>query len=86
MRKRIAVLLVFALCLTLFLSFPAFAENVSLSEQKLSVDDIAIDCEKYNIDGSNYFKLRDLGKALDFFVGYDPAAGVTISGESGYTD
>ena len=40
----------------------------------------------YKIDGSNYFKLRDLGKALDFFVGYDPASGVTISGESGYTD
>ena len=39
----------------------------------------------YKIDGSNYFKLRDLGQALDFYVGYDPATGVTISGDSGYT-
>ena len=38
----------------------------------------------YKIDGSNYFKLRDLGQALDFYVGYDPATGVTISGDRGY--
>ena len=50
------------------------------------VDGVKLNLTVYKIDGSNYFKLRDLGKALDFFVGYDPATGVTISGESGYTD
>ncbi len=39
----------------------------------------------YKIDGSNYFKLRDLGQVLDFYVGYDAATGVTLSGSSGYT-
>ena len=38
----------------------------------------------YKIDGSNYFKLRDLGKMLDFYVGWDPGTGVTISGNSNY--
>ena len=51
-----------------------------------TVDGVKLGLTVYKIDGSNYFKLRDLGKALDFFVGYDPASGVTISGESGYTD
>lgn len=40
-----------------------------------SNDSILIDGEEasltvYKIGGSNYFKLRDLGKALDFYVGY----------------
>lgn len=39
----------------------------------------------YKIDGSNYFKLRDLGQALNFYVGWDPATGVTISGDAGYS-
>lgn len=42
------------------------------------------DLAVYKIDGSNYFKLRDLGEMLDFYVGWDPATGVTISGASGY--
>ncbi|MCI9445477.1 MAG: hypothetical protein HFF69_12325 [Oscillospiraceae bacterium] len=32
----------------------------------------------------NCFKLRDLGQALDFYVGRNAAAGVTISGSAGY--
>ena len=40
----------------------------------------------YKIDGSNYFKLRDLGQALDFYVGWDAATGVTISGAKGYSN
>ena len=41
----------------------------------------------YQIDGSNYFKLRDLGKALDFYVGWDNSTkSVTISGSQGYQD
>ncbi len=48
------------------------------SAQKLSVDGKIISCEKYNIGGSNYFKLRDLAYVLDgtgsqFDVGYDSA-------------
>ena len=39
----------------------------------------------YNIDGNNYFKLRDLGQALDFFVGWDSGtSSISISGNAGY--
>ena len=58
----------------------AMASNnvIYLNGEKLSLT-------VYKIDGSNYFKLRDLGQALNFYVGYDPATGVTISGDTGYT-
>ena len=42
----------------------ASAANVVASPQNLSVDGVDADCDKYNIDGSNYFKLRDLAAAL----------------------
>lgn len=42
----------------------ASAANVTVSLQNLSVDGIDADCDKYNIDGSNYFKLRDLAQLL----------------------
>ncbi|MBQ7566117.1 MAG: trypsin-like peptidase domain-containing protein [Oscillospiraceae bacterium] len=80
MKKRIAVLLSVA-CL-LACAFPARAMTV-LSSQKLSVDGKPIECEKYNIDGSNYFKLRDVayllnGTRAQFAVGWD-AATQTVS-------
>lgn len=41
----------------------------------------------YKIDGANYFKLRDLGKALDFHVGYDDESKIVyISGARGYEE
>ena len=49
-----------------------------LSPQKLTVDGKDVECEKYNIGGSNYFKLRDLAQVLSgtgsqFDVRYDEA-------------
>ena len=50
-----------ALALLFSLALPALAEDdVRLSPQNLEVDGKAVACEKYNIDGSNYFKLRDI--------------------------
>ena len=43
-----------------------------------------LDWPVYNIDGFNYFQLRDLGQALDFYVGYENG-NVTISGSKGYS-
>ena len=60
------------------------ALRVQRSPQRLTVDGAAQDVEKYNIDGSNYFKLRDLAYLLNgtgsrFSVGWDAAAGtVTV--------
>lgn len=55
-----------------------------VSNDSIYVDGVKLDLSVYKIDGSNYFKLRDLGLALNFYVGYDPATGVTLSGSSGY--
>ncbi len=64
-------------------SVPAEAPAVSapvvqVSNQKLAVDGVAVEIDHYNIDGSNYFKLRDLacllrGTTNAFDVGYDSA-------------
>ena len=41
--------------------------------------------DKYNIDGSNYFKLRDLGDALGFTVDYDADSNTAIVLSKGST-
>lgn len=41
------------------------------TRQKIFVDDKEIKIDGYNIDGNNYFKLRDLAAVLDFMVDYD---------------
>ncbi len=56
----------------------AAAPKVVRSPQKLTVDGQNVACEKYNIDGFNYFKLRDLacllsGSESQFSVSYDDA-------------
>ena len=64
MKRILSVLLAAALlvgALTIFCG----AAKVAPSKQKLSVDGIVVKCEVYNIDGSNYFKLRDLAALLN---------------------
>ena len=80
MKRRILTLLL-ALALVFSLAPAAFAgaETAQLSSQKLSFNGMDYsEVEKYNIDGSNYFKLRDVAALLDgtvaqFNVGYDNA-------------
>ena len=89
-RKLPALLLCVALVMSL-LPAPARAANAVLSPQNLTVDGKPIECEKYNIGGSNYFKLRDLayvlsGTVSQFAVGYDEAsATVSITTGAAYT-
>ena len=69
----------------------ASAANVVASPQNLSVDGIDADCAKYNIDGSNYFKLRDLAQLLSktdsrFSVSFDEQSNaVTVVSGKEYT-
>ena len=89
MKKLLSLLLV--LVLSFALCVPAFAFSARLSAQGLIVDGAAVECEKYNIDGSNYFKLRDLAMLLNgtgsqFDVGWDSASGVvSITTNHAYT-
>lgn len=67
MKRILSLLLAAVLCLTL--GFAALAaeekDHVVLSVQKLQVDGILVECEKYNINDANYFKLRDLAYILN---------------------
>ena len=79
--KRILSILLAVLLIAAILPTAAFADGpvVVLSSQKLRVDGKTIECERYNIDNRNYFKLRDLAAVLDgtgsqFNVDYDTAA------------
>ena len=82
MKKKLLALGL-ALTLLLALAAPALAAEakVQRSAQKLTVDGRAVSCEAYNIDGRNYFKLRDLAQFLNgtdsqFDVGWDADRGV----------
>ena len=57
MKRTLSILLVLLLALSL-LPAGAMAADVVLSPQNLRVNGKRIACEKYNIDGANYFKLR----------------------------
>ena len=55
------------------------------SDNSIYINGKAMDLKAYKINGSNYFKLRDLAAALDFSVGYDNAVkSIRVSGYSGY--
>ncbi len=92
MKKRVCLILCLILVFSLLpMSAGAGDARVMLSPQNLTVDGRPIQCEKYNIDGSNYFKLRDIayllsGTANQFEVGYDTETRtVTITSGLPYT-
>jgi YD repeat-containing protein len=88
MKKTLSFLLALAMLFSL-LAVGASAANTVLSTQKLTCEGKNVECEKYNIDGSNYFKLRDIayllnGTVSQFSVGWDSEAGVVsiVTGEA----
>jgi hypothetical protein len=48
------------------------------TKSKVSLDGADISFTAYNIDGSNYFKLRDIGEALGFEVVFDSAKNAIV--------
>jgi len=48
------------------------------STQQFFVDGQRVELEAYTIGGHNYVKLRDIGKAVDFSVSYDPFTNAVI--------
>ena len=62
-------------------------ETAQISNDAIYVNGQKVEAEVYKIGGNNYFKLRDLGKALDFYVGWSKDEGMYIdSGRSYDTD
>ena len=94
MKKSLSILKLFILLLSaVVLAVPASAAapSVALSQQNLVVNGQPIDCEKYNIGGSNYFKLRDIayllnGGGSEFEITWDKAtSSVAIETQKHYT-
>ena len=52
--------------------------SAGASDWKLIIDGKEVSAQKYMIDGNNYFKLRDLGEALGFEVGYVSATNTAV--------
>ncbi|MBR6095851.1 MAG: beta-propeller domain-containing protein [Oscillospiraceae bacterium] len=82
MKKLTALLLVLALALALApmaLADPA----IVVSSQSLTVDGVPVRCLAYNVDGYNYFQIRDLAMLLRetdsrFSVDYDAEKGQVL--------
>ncbi len=56
------------------------------STQGVRVNGEAAALSAYNIGGNNYFKLRDLGAALNFFVGYEEETNTVILNSAYYIE
>lgn len=56
----------------------AAAKNAVLSTAKVYVNGTATPLTAYNVNGNNYFKLRDIGTAIDFQVAYDEMANTVV--------
>lgn len=78
-RKILSLCIVIALVLSSYCIVPVFAAEAikaTPTQSTVLVDGTSVSFQAYNIDGYNYFKLRDLGKVLSgtskqFEVGYD---------------
>ena len=63
------------------------AKTPTPTSSKLYLDNKEITLTAYNIDGNNYFKLRDIGKTFDFSVEWDGQQNaILIDTGRGYTD
>jgi len=66
-------------------------KSATLSNQKVLVDGVVLasktPMEAYNIDGYNYFKLRDIGVIMDIGIGWDNAKNIiSIDFSKGYVE
>ena len=64
----------------------ASSQTAQASNDAIYVNGEKITAEVYKINGSNYFKLRDLGKALNFYVGWSAERGMYIETSKPYSE
>ena len=48
------------------------------SSHTIIIDGVTVSLTAYNIDGNNYFMLRDIGRAFDFATDYDAATRTVV--------
>lgn len=61
-------------------------KNATLSTSTIYKDGVAVTLTAYNINGNNYFKLRDLGETFNFDVSWDGVNNtVVVDTSKGYT-
>jgi len=61
-------------------------QTATLTTSTIYLNGAPVALTAYNIGGNNYFKLRDIGQALDFGVAWDGATNtITIDTSTGYT-
>ncbi len=86
-REVIASVFVVAIVsISCIFNISAAAASTGPSTHNIYVDNQHVTPTAYLIDGSNYFKLRDIGKLVDFGVSYDnKAKAVRIDTTIGYT-
>ena len=65
---------------------PSESKTASRSNDSIVIDGTEASLTVYKIGGSNYFKLRDLGKALNFYVGWEAGKGVYIETGKPYSE
>ena len=65
---------------------PAGQETAEASSDAIYVNGQKVEAEVYKIGGNNYFKLRDLGKALNFYVGWSQEQGMFIETDKPYSE
>ena len=75
MRSKLNFVLGFVLGAIVFGGATAFAAGIiaNPTTSKVLVNGEEVQLEAYNINGNNFFKLRDIGQALDFSVTWDGA-------------
>ncbi len=86
--KKLLILVMLFTCMS---TTSVFAQIEAVpSEQKVIFDEVEIDIKGYNIDGNNYYRLRDLaalltGSDVNFNVEYDEAYNyIEMTRQSGY--
>ena len=76
MRKmKNAALVIVGILVGIAVSGPAARAGLmaNISSQQFYLDGQRVNLEAYEINGSNYVKLRDVGQAVDFGISYDAA-------------
>jgi len=88
MKNKLNFFIGFILGAIIFGGSAAVASGIvaNRTTSRVLVNGVQINAEAYNINGNNYFKLRDIGQAIDFAVTWDGANDrILIDTSKGYT-